>query len=156
MNERIFEKSLNTLGIAFMAGRVLTALGTFQKKKEEHGQTSLSMPPSYIESKKALEEALAFIKKVNSVEDALQQAHLNLSSLEAFELYAIALGAVRSERENVLKKIENTVEAILKDNINVEANDVEDVRVFFSQLMHFASSESSRLLMKEQTPIWFK
>ncbi len=149
MNEQLFEQALNTLGIAFMAGRVLTALWTFRKKKE----------PLTAESKKALEEALAFIKKVNSVEDALQQAHLNLSSLEAFELYTIALGAARSERENVLKKIENTVEAILKDNINIEANDVEDARAFFSQLMHLASSKSSQLLIKEgtgETSEWFK
>ncbi len=147
MNERILEQALNTLSIAFMAGRALVAFGIFQKKKE----------PFAIESRKALEDALAFIKKANSAEEVFKQNRLSLSSLESFEAYTIALETIRSEGENLLKGrgfgaslkiIESTIEALL-ENDNVSANDVEDTRVFFSQLMHFASSKSSQLLMKE-------
>jgi hypothetical protein len=145
MNEQIFEKAINTLGIAFMAGRALVALGVLQKKKD---------PQLPIESRKALEESLAFIKKASSAEDTLKQTRLSLSSLESFEAYTIALETVRSNDESLLKgrdfsdflkNIEGTIEALLK-NGNVETHDnaslqnLEDTRAFFSHLMHYASS----------------
>ena len=72
MNEQIFKQAVNTLSIAFMAGRALIALGTFQKKKSQ-------VP---LECRKALEGALAFIKKASSAEEYLKQNRLSLSSLE--------------------------------------------------------------------------
>ncbi|HHT9126308.1 MAG TPA: hypothetical protein ACFYD6_10895 [Candidatus Brocadiia bacterium] len=147
MNEQIFEQAVNTLSIAFMAGRALTAFGAFQKKKE----------PLTIESKKALEESLTFIKKANTAEEVFKQARLSLSSLELFKAYTIVLETVRSRRGDLLegrdigiflKTIESTIESALDglENNNVSADDVEDARVFFSHLMHFASAKSSQLL----------
>ena len=58
----------------------------------------------------------------------------------------------------LLKTIESTIEVLLKDG-NISPDSVEATRLFFSQLIHFASTQSSRLLMKESAEGvsgWFK